>query len=218
MEQRLRRGSVARKNRWHRLCEPRFAEDCAGTPSDPRRGGVRALLRCARHLPEAFEHRGSIRCRCIIVVPLNHQGGMQANQFHHLAWIRAVVHQVASTHSSSCDSARTASSASSWRECRKRLESSRCASRSGQAKACSAYSGVYFSGRMFGRRIRKCDLLWLLAVVSLAALSACSSDNNSTSRIPHLRSRARTQLIVRWQAVSDVAGELRNSSSSTPFR
>ena len=58
----------------------------------------------------------------------------------------------------------------------------------------------------------------LLAILSLAALSACSSSTTGTSTaIPHLRKQGTaTQLLVDGKPFLMLAGELRNSNSSSP--
>ena len=57
-----------------------------------------------------------------------------------------------------------------------------------------------------------------IAILSLAALSACSQNNSGASTaIPHLRKQGTaTQLIVDGKPFLMLAGELRNSSSSSP--
>src|ERR1035437_2987031 len=95
-EQRLGRGGMAKKESMPVDGARRGAWQAAQErPLIRVEEGVRVLLHGARNLPEGV--RG-LRVRsvaeCRIVVPLNHQCGMQANEFQHFAWIRAVVHQV----------------------------------------------------------------------------------------------------------------------------
>ena len=57
----------------------------------------------------------------------------------------------------------------------------------------------------------------LMALLSLAALSACSRNSGTSAAIPHLRKQGTaTQLIVDGKPFLMLAGELRNSNSSTP--
>ena len=88
------RGTERIDNR--RWCAPQSAEGCAGTRAAPPSTGVPCSLHGLRHLPE---RPGAPRVRAgadrIIVIPLDHQRGVPADEIHHLRGIRTVVHQVA---------------------------------------------------------------------------------------------------------------------------
>src|ERR1035441_5468035 len=97
LEQRLRRGGVAQKEPIAVNCARRGPRKTAQQrPLICVQQGFRVVLHDACHLPEGAGALwvGAPADR-IVVVSLNHHGGIPADEIDHLAGIRTVVHQVA---------------------------------------------------------------------------------------------------------------------------